>query len=284
MRTILVPTDFSNCSADAVKYAIYFAEKTGRKLLFFHSSFLLIPTRSSNAAYLNAVKSDKEAKLRVLTEFIEKIYDSLSIKRDENNTKFLVKRAPSVVENINEIINEQFIDLIIIGTHGATGFRKVFFGSNTASIIEQSYCPVLAIPHKYKFNGVKTIAYASSDLDNLKKELKKIIPIAQKLETSLEIFHITSDDKSLRTKYANFNSEMFMKSLLRHFKFHGMSLYVIDGGKNTLVKAIENFVKHNNPDMLVMLTNKRSFFEKIFTPSQTKEISYQLNVPLMAVK
>ena len=284
MRTILVPTDFSECSADAVKYAIHLAEKTGRKLLFFHSTFLLIPTRSSNVAYLNAVKSDKEAKLKTLSGFIEKIYRSLNIKRDEKNTKFLVKRGHSVIESINEIIDEQFIDLIIIGTHGATGFRKVFVGSNTASVIEQSYCPVLAIPQKYKFVGIKTIAYASSDLDNLKKELKKIIPVAQKLEASLEIFHITAGVESLVKKDEKYNSEIFMKSLSRHFKFYNMSLYVIDGGKSILSQAIENFVKHNKPDILVMLTYKRGFLDKIFHSSQTKEISYQLNVPLMALK
>lgn len=284
MRTILVPTDFSECSADAVKYAIHLAEKTGRKLLFFHSTFLLIPSRSSNVAYLNAVKSDKEAKLKTLSGFIEKIYRSLNIKRDEKNIKFLVKRGHSVVESINEVIDEQFIDLIIIGTHGATGFRKVFVGSNTASVIEQSYCPVLAIPHKYKFDGIKTIAYASSDLDNLKKELKRIIPVAQKLEASLEIFHITAGAESLIKKDEKYNSEIFIKSLSRHFKFYNMNLHVIDGGKNTLADAIKNFVKHNKPDMLVMLTYKRGFFHKIFHASQTKEISYQLNVPLLALK
>ncbi|MBI2271417.1 MAG: universal stress protein [Bacteroidetes bacterium] len=284
MRTILVPTDFSECSADAVKYAIHFAEKTGRKLLFFHSTFLLIPTRSSNTAHLNAVKSDKQTKLKMLTGFIEKIYRSLNIKRDENNTRFLVKFGNSVVENISEVIDEQFIDLIIIGTHGATGFRKVFVGSNTANVIEESYCPVLAIPHKYKFNGIKTIAYASSDLDNLKKELKKIIPVAKKLETSLEVFHITAGAESLIEKHEKFNSEVFMKSLSRLFKFHNMSLYVINGGKNILIDAIGNFVKHNKPDILTMLTHKRGFFEKIFNTSQTKEISYKLSVPLMVLK
>ena len=282
MRTILVPTDFSDCSADAVKYAIHFAEKTQRRLLFFNSTFLLIPTRSSAKDHLSAVKSDKEAKMRTLTEFIEKIYDTLKIKRSENNTRFLVKFGNSVVENITKTINEQFIDLIIIGTHGATGFRKVFSGSNTASVIEQSYCPVLAIPNKYRFDGIKTIAYASSNLDNLKKELKKIIPVAQKLEASLEIFHITVAAEA-RAKWREFNSKEFMKSLSHYFRFYNMSLYIIDGEKNSLINEIKDFVKHNKPDMLAMLTHKRSSFEKIFNTSRTKKISYHLNVPLMAL-
>ena len=251
--------------------------------MFFHSSFVLIPTRSPKRDYLNAVKSDKEAKLKALTEFIDKIYSSLKIKRNKNNTKFLIKFGDSVVQNITETVIEQLIDLIIIGTHGATGFRKVFFGSNTASVIEQSNCPVLAIPNKYKFNDIKTIAYASSDLNNLKKELKKIIPVAQKLEASLEIFHITVVVEA-RVKWEKFNSKEFMQSLSRYFRFYNMSLYVIDGENNVLINEIKDFVKHNKPDMLTMLTHKKSFFEKIFNTSQTKKISNQLNVPLMALK
>ena len=200
MKTILVPTDFSECSADAVKYAIHFAEKTQRKLLFFHSTFILIPTRGTAAAYLNAVKSEKELKLRILTEFIDKTYHSLKKKRDVNNTKFLVAFETSVIAGITKTINDQFIDLIIIGTHGASGFRKLFIGSNTATVIERCYCQVLAIPHNYKFDGIKTIAYACADLNNLKKELKQVIKISQKLEASLAIFYITNDVESLINK------------------------------------------------------------------------------------
>jgi hypothetical protein len=80
MKTILVPTDFSNCSADAIKYAIQFAAKTERKLLFFHSTFLLIPIRSSNFAYLNAVKADKETKLKLLIKYIIRFIPLLILK------------------------------------------------------------------------------------------------------------------------------------------------------------------------------------------------------------
>ncbi len=283
MRTILLPTDFSECSKNAIKYAIRFAEQTERKLLFFHSTFLDILTSTPTRVYLNAVKFDKESKLQMLGEFIENIYHSLHMTRNSNNTKFLVKSGPSVIESIKETIDEQFIDLIIIGTYGVTGFAKKMMGSTAVSLIEQAYCPVLAIPEKFKFNGVKKIAYASSDLDNLKMELNPIIQMAQKLEASLVIFHITEGNQFV-TNFENFNSEVFMESLSHHFRFHSMSLHVIDIGNNSLTDAIDNFVKNNEPDILAMLTHKRSFFHKMFNPSQTKDLSYQLRVPLMALK
>jgi len=283
MRTILVPTDFSNCSADAIKYAIQFAAKTERKLLFFHSTFLLIPTRSSNFAYLNAVKADRETKLKLLIKFIDKIYHSLNIKRDEAITKFVVKFGNSLVENITETINEQFIDLIIMGTHGASGFRKVFMGSNTTKIIVHSYCPVLAIPHKYKFSEIEKLAFASSDLNKVKKELKQVVAIAKKFDASLEIFHVVTEKGSLK-QYEQFNSKEFMNSLTHHFKFYKLSLYVIDRGDKNIATVIDSFVKHNKPNILITLTQKRRFFERLFNTSHTEELAYNLKVPLLAIK
>ena len=283
MRTILVPTDFSNCSADAIKYTINFAAKTERKLLFFHSTFLLIPTRSSNFVYLNAVKTDKETKMKLLIKYIDKIYNSLDIKRDGATTKFSVKFGNSLVENIIETLNEQFIDLIIMGTHGATGFRKMFMGSNATKVIEQSYCPVLVIPHKFKFTNIKTISYAAADLDNVKKELKKVIPIVAKLNASLEIFHISTSKASL-LKYHKYNSNEFLQSIMHHHKFYNLSFYVIDGIDKDMTAVINSFIKHNKLDIVVTLTQKRGFFEKLFTTSQTKELAYNLKVPLLAIK
>lgn len=283
MKTILVPTDFSNCSTDAIKYAIQFAAKTERKLLFFHSTFLLIPTRSSNFAYLNAVKADKATKLKLLIKYIDKIYNSLDIKRDEATTKFLVKFGNSLVENITETLSAQFIDLIIMGTHGATGFRKVFMGSNTTKVIEQSYCPVLAIPNKFKFANIKTVSYAASNLDNVKKELKKVIPIAAKLNASLEVFHISTSKASL-LKYHKYTSNEFLQSITYYHKFYNLSFYVIDGIDKDMTAVINSFIKHNKPGIVVTLTQKRGFLKKLFSTSQTKELAYNLKAPLLAIK
>lgn len=283
MKTILVPTDFSKCSSGAIKYAIHFAEKTDRKLLFFHSTFILIPTRGSNSTYVRTVKSEREIKLQVLIQFVDDIYSSLEIARDMNKTKFYVKFGNSVIENILELLNEQFIDLIILGTHGSSAVTKFFTGSNTAHVIEQSYCPVLSIPSKYKFTGIKSIAYASSDLGNLRKDLKKIITIAQKFSSSLTLFYVATDETDIDS-CKKFQSKEFRESLIKHFKFDNISLQIINGEENILRDSIRNFINNNKPDMLIMLTHKRGFFSKFLDPSQTTEISYQMAVPLLALK
>jgi nucleotide-binding universal stress UspA family protein len=283
MRTILVPTDFSNCSEEAVKYAIHFATKTGRKLLFFHSTFLLIPTRSSSMAYMMAVKSNRSQKLKQLITFIDKVYDNLNIKKNDSSIKFIVKYGPSVVENIIEAIQEQFIDLIIMGTHGASGLRKIFLGSNTTNLIEKTYCPLLAVPSKYKYEGLNKIAYASANLSTLKKELKKIIPIAQSLNTLLEIVHVTSGNET-KHQNKNFNQLKFANELSNHYNFYNMSFELMADIEDNLTKSIDRYIKNKKPDMLIMLTQKKNFISKLFFNSNTEEMAYQIKIPLLALR
>ena len=283
MRTILVPTDFSKCSLQAVKYAIQFAQKTERKIIFFHSTFLLIPTRSSTRSYLYSVKSDKDNKMKFLIQFIDDAYHSLNIKRDQFRTKFMIKFGNSAVKNIMETINEQFIDLIIMGTHGSSGFRKILFGSNAIKVIEQAYCPVLAVPAKFKFKSIDKIAYAGSDIDKLKKELKSVVQIARNLNASIDIVHIASGSK-LKMKSENFEVDKFVITLSKQLKFYNFGFYIIDGKGRSLADEINKFVAHQKSDMLVMRTKKRGSFDKLFYPSQTAELAYNLNLPLLAVK
>lgn len=283
MKTILVPSDFSESSAEATKYAILFAQKTERKLIFFNSTFILIPTGSSANEYESAVNDTKKKALNDLKKSVEKVYDNLNLTRNENTTRFLVKYGPSVVQNILETTEEHFIDLIVMGTHGASGFRKKIFGSNTTKIISESYCPVLTIPGGFKFSKVDRIAYAASGIENLNKELKKVVPIAQKLNASLEIFHITGKQDS-KEDIEKMKSDRFLRSIIDNFKFENITIEVADGSDKPVPESIEEFIKRSKPDMLVMLTHKRSFFEKIFDSGKTTEIAFHPTIPLLALK
>ena len=68
------------------------------------------------------------------------------------------------------------------------------------------------------------------------------------------------------------------------FKFYNLGLYVINGSDKDLSTAINSFITHNKPSIVVTLTQKKGFFEKLFATSQTKELAYNLKVPLLAIK
>ncbi len=113
--------------------------------------------------------------------------------------------------------------------------------------------------------------------------MKKIIAIAQKFSASLTLFYVITDETDM-DYYEKFKSNEYRESLITHFKFDKIILQTIQGKEKSLIDSIRSFVKDNDPDMLIMLTHKRGFFNKFYDPSQTKEISYQMTVPLMVLK
>ncbi len=283
MHTILVPTDFSECSANAIKYAIDFADKTNRKLLFFHSAFILIPTRTTSELYGEVVRNSKNEALKKMKKFVDQIYTSLNKKRPNDTTKFIVKFGADFLDNVLELADEQFIDLVIVGTHGASGLKKVFVGSNTSHIIEKTSLPVLAVPGKYDFSGVHKVAYASADYGKINAELKKVIPTVVKLNASLDLIHIKDEEIDITLGKKN-NVHEVEKSINKHFPALKAKAHVLANTKESVNKTIQAFVKSHKIDLLVTVTHKKGFFERWFAKNVTSSIAYDLKVPMLVLK
>ncbi len=83
-----------------------------------------------------------------------------------------------------------------MGTKGASGLRKYVLGSNTASVIEVSHVPVLAVPELGEFKSFKNVVYAT-DLRNVQKELKTLIPYLEEFNSTVHLLHVTSSLKEV---------------------------------------------------------------------------------------
>lgn len=284
MKTILVPTDFSAPAKVAVRYAIEIAKQGNFKIVFQHSTFVLPPPRTPYTSFLKRVYKQRDATLKKLTRHIDTIYKGLGITRDRHRTKFIVKHDPSVADSILETTREQFIDLVIMGTRGASGMRKFFFGSNTSTVIENTECPVLAIPYRHVFKKIQTIAYAAQELKIDKKELRKIIPIAQSFDATIQIFHVVNKLSSNR-QAENVDMESQVTDIIHALKYPKIEMYIDTERVNgDVLNGIEDFTKTTKADMLVMLTRKRGFWGKLFDKSKTSELALRLKTPLLAIK
>lgn len=278
MNTILVPTDFSKCANNAVKYAILLAEKNSHRLIFFHSAFLPIPTLSQTSVYLKAVDAEKKNKIKILEENINKIYKSLSKKRDEKETSLKVMFNSNIVEDIMEIQQSEGVDLIIMGTKGASGLKEVFMGSNTTKVIEKAKCPVIAVPEDASFEGIRQITFATdyhkSDID----ALKKLIEIAKPFNAQINVIHVCDEELTHYAEEAGI--ERFKFLALKKIKYDKISFEVVFG--KYLEKVLRNHIQKQSSDLLAMSTQERNPIEKILETSSTKTMAYHTSIPLLA--
>ena len=270
MKTILVPTDFSNNANNALKYASDFAKVINNKIVLLHS---YLPIVGKYSVISGIVAED----IAIQKKSSEKKLEKVSSKYVKVPSSHLVK----IGDPIDEIIDaaqKSKSQLIVMGTHGASGLKRILFGSNTSNVISKSNIPVLAIPQRYRFKKINSIVYAT-DLNNTINELKHIIPIAKQLNATIEVlklnysYNIDDDKKPLIEKKIRALSYKKIKLIEQKATI-----------EQTMIEQIKKYLIKTKPQLLVMFPEDKAWFDKLFISSKTEELANQIKLPLLSIR
>lgn len=281
IETIVVPSDFSKNASSAIRYAILLGKKFKAKLVVFHCSHIsayALSAAKTEEQMSQLIKEDELDKLEKLQQQVEKAYQQLGIDRVPSSTKCLVEFNPMVVENTIEVAEKYNAGLIIMGTHGATGIKKFFFGSNTSIMISKSDIPVLAIPENSKYSPIEKMSFAS-DLENISDELKRLFPFVEALKARLDIIYLDYglDSSNIKRKNA--------EAVIKKIPYKKIELLTQKATIETsLVDQVKKYLSKNKTDCLVMFTRERSLWDRLFLGSKTEDMSTALQVPLLTFK
>lgn len=273
MNTILVTTDFSTTGNNAIKFAAHYAKAINSKLVVFHSTHLppFKPTLSE-AEYLKLEKNTEKKQQKRLDLVVNRIYQEQGLKRNSKKVSVVVKNSVFATEAIVAVAKAHYADLIIVGTHGATGLK--IFGSTTSEVIFKAEASVLAIPPRYQYKQIKTIVYAT-DFKNTINELRCIVPIARPVNSVIEVLNLDFD-------MGHVKPTVDIESLLKKLKYRKIKI-IIQKEKHglTILEQLQRYLKIRRPEILVMFPEERSVFDKLFVRSKTEELVYQVKLPLL---
>jgi len=273
MKNIIVSTDFSTTGNNAVKFAVQYASSIKCKLMVFH--VVRMPKFSptiSEAAFLELEKKEESTQKQKLERLVDKIYHDLHLKKNAKRVKVEAKNGIFVTESLVAAAKTYKADLIVVGTHGATGLK--LFGSTSSEIIFKAQAPVMAIPPRYRYKKIKTIVYAS-DLKNLVNELRCIAPIAGPEKALIEILN-------LKFGLGNAKPIIDEKALMKQVKYKKLKVIVQNERQGlTIIEHLQRYLKSHKPEVLVMFPEERSLFDKLFVRSKTEELVYQIKLPLL---
>jgi nucleotide-binding universal stress UspA family protein len=146
INKILCPTDFSDTSKKALGYAIEFAKVFNATLEILHIQLdeaQVVAFYLPEATLKNVTKELEESTKQQLEDFCKSFQHDL---RQINFTKKIIKGVPHI--EIIEEAKSTNADMIVIGTHGRSGFEHVLFGSTTEKVIRKAPCPVLTVSLK----------------------------------------------------------------------------------------------------------------------------------------
>jgi len=273
MVNILVPTDLSEVSKTAVQYALKIVNKLGGTLTLLHVVTIIQPTRATMRLQLKSLEKDL---LDTSREDLEAFVKSISKQiKAEDSIKVKVAKGTSFNDAVKREAKKLRTGLIVMGTKGASGLRKYVLGSNTASVIEVSHVPVLAVPELGEFKSFKNVVYAT-DLKHVQKELKTMIPYLEKFNSTVHLLHVTPLLKEVSAL------EKKIDGIVKKAGITNVVCKVIVN-KN-IDEAIDYYVAESNADLLAMFTHDVSFYEKLFNRSMTRKMAFHSKVPLLAFR
>jgi hypothetical protein len=275
MKKILFPTDFSNTAYNAYVHALGLAKLIHGELILLHTYQL--PIIDSQFAPQNYKVIYDLVELSNFDRFQEEVPKLRQLAIENNfehiKTSHLLMDG-DLIFGINEVIQKEAIDFVVMGTSGASGWKELFIGTNTGEAIANLTVPVLSIPENAKYSKIDTIGFTTRFRDKDKIALTRVLKIAKLAVAIVKCLYVQTEDSD--------NSSKTYLEWEAYFKNEPVQFFIIPSEE--VKQTIEDFITHQNIDILTMLTYKRNFFEWMFTTSLTEKMSYHCDIPILAMQ
>ncbi len=277
MRKILVPTDFSENSWNAIKYATELFKYDHTEIYLLHAfadEVYEAKTRLVEGIFDELQEKILDRTKEALENFSEKI---LAFSPNPKHKIHTVAEFGMLVDSVNDWVEKENIDVVVMGTKGQTADKKLTFGSNTLQVIKYVKCPVLAIPSIYKDVHPKNLLFPTDfQLPYKRRELKLLSCIAKCFVSKINVLYVSKfPGLSLRQQ----DNKNFLEASLCENQID----FQQKNGSN-VTKEINTFIIESPIDMLVMINTRHSYLENILYQSTIEKIGLHIDIPFLVLQ
>jgi nucleotide-binding universal stress UspA family protein len=272
---IVCPTDFSECSLNAVEYAAKLGEMYKADLYLFH-----VPDKedyqklSVNEFHSGDQYSFIQKKLENLVDIVSQESLPKGLKSCQGEHK-----EGKTVTTILEFAENLKTDLLIVGTEGVNDFKQNFIGTRASKLVEKSEIDILVVPRKVFFKIPRKFVYATDYLEEDKIAIQKVVEMAKFWGSEIDVVHV-----STKVKAIDKSLHMTMVQEIQPFIKYDKVNYILKSYRDEPGLGLENYLIISKGDMLITLSKKKSWFDQIFSNNLSRKMSYFINKPLMVIK
>jgi nucleotide-binding universal stress UspA family protein len=272
---ILCPTDFSECSLNAIEYAAKLGEKFEAKLIIFH-----VPDKED---YLKLFSKNTETEsflmlVRNKLDNLVKEVETESIPQGLKSCIGIIQEGKAV-STIIEYADQHSVDMIVMGTEGVNDFKKNYIGTRSSQVIERASQDVFIVPRKVFFKKPRKFVFATDYIEEDKLAIQKVVKLASFFDSEIDIVHVGT---KLRTIDKALHQTMVTE--IQPFVHYEKTNYVLKSYRDEPGLGLESYLITSKGDILITLSKKKSWFEQIFTQNLSKKMSYFINKPLYVIK
>jgi nucleotide-binding universal stress UspA family protein len=201
MKNILVPVDFSKGSMHALEHAIKMINKIGGDLRILH----VRKSKSYDQPFI--LKGSEKNYSKTVDEFCNEILSHYKEQYKGNGTFDYVITTGKIYKNVINEAKKIDAGLVVMGTHGVSGFEELWVGSNSYRVVSKASCPVLTIRHGFKKTNISKIILP---IDVYKNTRQKVPIVAEKFKAEVHVVDVrTSDSKDIIYRLKKYGDQAF---------------------------------------------------------------------------
>ena len=276
MKRILLPTDFSPISLNAIEYALEMFKDVPCQ--FYLLNVFRIPYLTNeelmdqNAARLSILEDEMyDDSINALKEL------KAGLPKNDKHEFITLSDYNLFSLAVKQVVQDKKIDMVIMGTKGATGAKEIFVGSNTSDVIMRNYCHVVAVPEQKKFRPPKEITFPTDfKIAYDANDLEPLLDLAAMNDATIRIVHF-SDNETLDELQTTNKEKLEAYLENTNHSYHILSNSDFEEGINCFTQS------RGDIDILVIISRHYSFFERLLFKPKVKSLSFHSKIPLFVI-
>ena len=272
MKTIIVPTDFSAISNNAMNYAADLGREINCSILLFHAYQIPVSMTDVPIVLISVedLQKNAETKMAEVKKSLEKATGG-AIKI------YAETKLGDTVDELEDLCNRTKPFAVVMGTKGATGLERVFFGSTTLTTIKHLSWPVIVVPPDKKYSTIKKIGFACDFREVVNTTPTRFIKdFVKQFDAELHVLNVDY-------KNSHFKPETPEESVLLHTMLEDLNPKYDFIEDENIEAGIEKFAEKNNLDLVITIPKKHKLLEGLFRKSHTKDLIFHSHLPIMCV-
>jgi nucleotide-binding universal stress UspA family protein len=276
IEKILIPIDFSETSLLAIQHAAFTAQ-------LFKADLVLLHVVEKHWEKFSIIAPEVRVETPSnLVDLIEKKLENIAA---DIRSKFGVKSVcitsdGNIFSEVISISKEHSIDLIFMGTHGASGFVDFFIGSNTYKVVTESICPVISVQTNTKKLGFTDILLPIDDSIHSRQKVNQAIVLAKHYASRIHIVGLADSNNEVDIKKFDLKLDQIEEYLK---KCEIPSTRAVIKGKNQ-AKITYDYAKSINADLIVIMTDQEESITGRLMGTYAQQIINHSKIPVMSIQ
>lgn len=276
IKNILIPTDFSKTASLAIEHAAFMARLYKANLYLLHVIEIAEVTYTVYNPAVQMVDFDE------IQKRIDKQLSDLAIKlkKEYAITVHTICARGQATSEVVSAVKKNDIDLVIMGTHGVSGFDEVFLGSNAHKVTTICPCPVITVQSHAKKIGFTDIILPIDDSMHSRQKVDNAILLAKKYAATIHILGLIEKGEDTNPKKFEIKIESVEKIIKKNKIAYETKIVK---GENLAVEAMK-YAKKVKADLIMVMADHESHLKGMFFGAFTKQIVNHSKIPVMSIK